>query len=240
MKKIIGILLLVVAFQASAQSNSELLKHYEAYYVQMKNQGDMQGVINALTHLNVLSPNKARLDTLAVLYMNGGKHMQALNTIGIDANTSDSNMAVEVKAVCLKALNEPQKALVHFEELFKRTPNVMIAYEMADMKIQLNDLAGATANIEYGLSNSKDEEMRTYYESQTPYQVPAKAAFTYLRGLTKFKLNQSDLDGAISVLDEAIALAPNFSLALLSKNALVARKNPPPAPEKKIIRNKIS
>ena len=187
MKKVIGILLLAVTFQLSAQSNSELLKHYEAYYSQMKKQGDMQGVINALTHLNVLSPNQARVDTLAVLYMNGGKHMQALNTIGIDANPNDSNMAVEVKAVSLQALNQPEKALVHFEELFKRTPNIMIAYEMADLKIQLNDLAGATANIEYGLSNSKEDEVRTYYDSQTPYQVPAKAAFTYLKGLAKFK-----------------------------------------------------
>ncbi|WP_347924286.1 hypothetical protein [Pontimicrobium sp. SW4] len=233
MKKVIGILLLVVAFQASAQTNSELLKHYEAYYAQMKKQGDMQGVINALTHLNVLSPNQARLDTLAVLYMNGGKHMQALNTIGIDANASDSNMAVEVKAVSLQSLNEPQKALVHFEELFKRTPNIMIAYEMADIKIQLNNIAGATVNIEYGISNSKDDEMRTYYDSQTPYQVPAKAAFVYLKGLAKYKLNQSDLDGAIALLDEAIALAPNFNLALLSKKALEARKNPPSTPAKK-------
>jgi len=233
MKKVIGILLLVVAFQASAQTNSELLKHYEAYYNQMKQQGDMQGVINALTHLNVLAPNQARLDTLAVLYMNGSKHMQALNTIGIDANSNDSNMAVEVKAVSLKALNQPEKALVHFEELFKRTPNIMIAYEMADIKIQINDMAGATVNIEYGIDNSKEDEMRTYYDSQTPYQVPAKAAFIYLKGLAKYKLNQSDLDGAIAILDEAIALAPNFNIALLSKNALEARKNPPPPPVKK-------
>ncbi len=233
MKKVIGILLLAVTFQVSAQSNSELLKHYEAYYSQMKKQGDMQGVINALTHLNLLSPNQARVDTLAVLYMNGGKHMQALNTIGIDANPNDSNMAVEVKAVSLQALNQPEKALVHFEELFKRTPNIMIAYEMADLKIQINDLAGATVNIEYGLSNSKEDEVRTYYDSQTPYQVPAKAAFTYLKGLAKFKLNQSDLDGAIAILDEAIALGPNFNLALLSKQALEARKNPPPPPVKK-------
>lgn len=227
MKKVIGILLMFVAFQMNAQNNSELLKHYEAYYTQMKKQGDVQGVINALTHLNVLAPNQARLDTLAVLYMNGGKHMQALNTIGIDKNENDSDMAVEVKAVCLQALNEPQRALEHFEVLFKRSPNVMLAYEMADIKIQLNDLTGARVNITYGMANSKDEVKRTYYDTQTPYQVPVKAAFTYLKGLVKFKENEQDLDGAIAILDEALALAPNFNLALLSKNALIARKNPP-------------
>lgn len=233
MKKVIGILLLAITFQATAQSNSELLKHYEAYYAQMKKQGDIQGVINALTHLNVLAPNQARLDTLAVLYMNGGKHMQALNTIGIDTNANDSNMAVEVKAVSLQAINQPEQALVHFEELFKRTPNIMIAYEMADLKIQINDIAGATVNIEYGLANSKDDEVRTYYDSQRPYQVPAKAAFTYLKGLAKFKLNQNDLDGAIAILDEAIALAPNFNIAIVGKQALEARKNPPAQTTKK-------
>ncbi len=233
MKKVIGILLVLVAFQASAQTNSELLKHYEAYYAQMKTQGDMQGVVNALTHLNILSPNQARLDTLAVLYMNGGKHMQALNTIGFDSNPNDSNMAVEVKAVSLKALNEPQRALVHFEELFKRAPNVMIAYEIADLKIQVNDIAGATVQIEYGIANSKPDEMRAYYDSQTPYQVPAKAAFLYLKGLAKYKLNQNDVDGAMVLLDEAIALAPNFNIALVSKKALEAIKNPPPPPIKK-------
>ena len=82
-------------------------------------------------------------------------------------------------------MNQPEKALVHFEELFKRTPNIMIAYEMADIKIQINDMAGATVNIEYGIDNSKEDEMRTYYDSQTPYQVPAKAAFIYLKGLAK-------------------------------------------------------
>ena len=55
----------------------------------MRTQGDVQGVINALTHLNILSPNQARKDTLAVLYMNEGKHIQALNTIGIDKNEND-------------------------------------------------------------------------------------------------------------------------------------------------------
>jgi len=70
MKKLVGLLVVLFAFQASAQSNNALLSHYEAYYKQMKKQGDVQGVIGALTHLNVLAPSQSELDTLVVLYMN--------------------------------------------------------------------------------------------------------------------------------------------------------------------------
>jgi tetratricopeptide (TPR) repeat protein len=227
MKKLLGILVFILAFQINAQDNNALLKHYEAFYKQMKNQGDVQGVINALTHLNILSPNKARLDTLAVLYMNDGKHIQALNTIGVERNEDDSDMAVEVKAVSLQAINQPKLAVEQFTELFKRKPNVMIAYELADLKIQLDDLTGASVNITYGIANAKEDMKRTFYEMQTPYQVPVKAAFLYLKGLIKFKENNElNIDAAIALLDEALQVAPNFNLAQISKNALLAKKTP--------------
>jgi tetratricopeptide (TPR) repeat protein len=227
MKKLLGLLVFILAFQINAQDNNALLKHYEAFYKQMKNQGDVQGVINALTHLNILSPNKARLDTLAVLYMNDGKHIQALNTIGVERNEDDSDMAVEVKAVSLQAINQPKLAVEQFTELFKRKPNVMIAYELADLKIQLDDLTGASVNITYGIANAKEDMKRTFYEMQTPYQVPVKAAFLYLKGLIKFKENNElNIDAAIALLDEALQVAPNFNLAQISKNALLAKKTP--------------
>lgn len=225
MKKLVGLLVIVFAIQASAQSNSALLSHYEAYYKQMKSQGDVQGVIDALTHLNILAPNQSRVDTLAVLYMNEGRHIQALNTIGIEKKTDDSDMAVEVKAVSLHALNQPARALEHYEVLFKRTPNPLVAYELADLKIQMDDITGANLNITYGIANSKDDIMRTFYESQQPYQVKMKAAFLYLKALAKFKENiETNIDPAIAILDEALAIEPNFNLAVISKNALVAKK----------------
>jgi len=228
MKKLIGIIVFVFAFQINAQDNKVLIKHYEAYYKQMQKQGDVQGVINALTHLNVLSPNKGRLDTLAVLYMNNNKHIQALNTIGIELNATDSDMAVEVKAISLQVLNQPKRAIEQFEELFKRSPSAMIAYELADLKTQVNDDMGATLHITYGIANSKAEIMRTFYETQTPYQVPIKAAFLYLKGLIKFKENNElNIDATIVILDEALKIAPNFNLASLTKTTLLARKNPP-------------
>ena len=63
----------------------------------------------------------------------------------------------------------------------------------SDLKIQLNDTTGAAINITYGLANATDDMLRAYYESQTPYQVPVKAGFTYLKGILKFTLNLSEL-----------------------------------------------
>lgn len=228
MKKLAGLLVFAFIIQINAQDNNALLKHYEAFYKQMQTQGDVQGVINALTHLTILSPNQGRLDTLAVLYMNDNKHIQALNTIGIEKNANDSDIAVEVKARSLQSLNQLERAIEQYEELFKRMPSAIIAYELADLKIQVNNDKGALLNITYGIANSKDEIQKTFYDSQRPYQVPIKAAFLYLKGLIKFKENQeTNIDAAVTLLDEALQIAPNFNLAQISKEALLARKNLP-------------
>ena len=225
MRNLYILLLFFTASLAYGQNDNSLLDHYKKYYEQMKSQGDVQGVINGLTHLNVLEPSQARADTLAVLYMNEGRHVQALNTIGIESNENDSDMAVEVKAISLQFLNQLDRSLVHYEELFKRKPNPLIAYELADIKIQLDDLMGATKNITFGIANSSSDIMRTYYETQGQYNVPMKAAFIYLKGLVKFKENKEDnIDAAIAIMDEALAIAPNFNLAKISKDALNSQK----------------
>ena len=109
MKHFLFFLTFLITYLTYSQSEKSMLTHYKEYYKQMRTQGDVQGVINALTHLNILSPSQARKDTLAVLYMNEGKHVQALNTIGIDRNENDSDMAVEVKAISLQVLNQIER-----------------------------------------------------------------------------------------------------------------------------------
>ena len=82
----------------------------------MKSQGDVQGVINALTHLNILEPSQARKDTLATIYMNEGRHVEALSTIGVKNNDSDSDLAIYVKSNSLRAINRFEESLVFFEK----------------------------------------------------------------------------------------------------------------------------
>ena len=225
MKNFITIAIFIFAVSLQAQESKNLLDHYSKYYKQMQSQGDIQGVINALTHLNIIDPNEKRKDTLAVLYMNEGRFIQALNTIGVENLDSDSDMAVEVKAISLQSLNEIERAFPHYEELFKRKPNPYIAYELADIKIQLNDFLGALKHITFGIANSNDDIYRNYFDTQTQYQVPMKAAFIYLKGLLTFKENkEKNIDKAITLMDEALELAPNFNLAKISIDALNAQK----------------
>lgn len=226
MKNIITTLALLISISAFSQSNQELLSHYQKYYKQMQSQSDIQGVINALTHLNILSPNQARTDTLATLYMNEGRHVEALNTIGIEKNEADSDLAVQVKAFSLKAINDIDQSLIHYEELFKRKPNPFIAYELAEMKIRKGDLLGATRNITFGIANSNGDIVRNYYETQQPYSVPMKAAFIYLKGLVKINEDrENNIDETIGIMEEALAVAPNFNMAKISIDALTAQKN---------------
>jgi len=208
-----------------AQTKTELTQHFEAYYEQMKKQGDIQGIINAMTHLDVLEPTQARKDTLAYLYVSDGRDLQALNTIGIEKNPTDSDMNVEVKAIALKALGQPKRALDQYEVLFQRQPSPNLAYEIADLKIQTQDIAGAKTNIEYGLANVKDDMVRTFYETQQPYQTSLKAALLYLKALALFSENQDEnVEIALATMNRALAIDPNFNLAKLSKDALLARK----------------
>lgn len=226
MKNIITTLALLISISAFSQSNQELLSHYQKYYKQMQSQSDIQGVINALTHLNILSPNQARTDTLATLYMNEGRHVEALNTIGIEKNEADSDLAVQVKAFSLKAINDIDQSLIHYEELFKRKPNPFIAYELAEMKIRKGDLLGATSNITFGIANSSGDIVRNYYETQQPYSVPMKAAFIYLKGLVKINEDrENNIDETIGIMEEALVIAPNFNMAKISIDALTAQKN---------------
>lgn len=227
MKKIVLIFLLFVGFAANAQSNDALLQHYEAFYKEMRMQGDVNGVITALTHLNILSPSVERRDTLAYVYANNNQHLQALNTVGIEKNESDSDLSVQVKAISLKALNQPKRALEQFEVLFSRNPNPYLAYEIADLKIQVGDNAGAVDDIEYGITNATDDMKYAFYERQQPYEVSLKAAFIHLKGLIQYNMDKDSIDTAIATIDEALALAPNFNLASLSKQALESRKEAP-------------
>ncbi|OQD44001.1 hypothetical protein BUL40_00140 [Croceivirga radicis] len=226
MKKLVTtFVFLALCSITTAQTNENLIKHYNAFYKQMRLQGDVNGIINALTHLNVLQPSEQRMDTLAYIYMNNNQYMQALNTIGIDKKSTDSDLAIQVKAVSLKSLNQPKRALEQFIALYERNKNPYLAYEIADLQIQTGDTDGAASYITYGITNATDDMKHAFFERQQPYEVSLKAAFYHLQGLLIFNEDKTKIDEAIAQMDKALEIAPTFNLASLSKQALETRKN---------------
>lgn len=225
MKNILFIFTLAFTTGLSAQSNTELVKHYEAYYKQMRTQGDTQGVINAITHLNILKPIEARKDTLAYIYLNEGKFNQALNTIGFEQKVTDSDIALEVKAVALKSLDQVELALPFYQTIYNKSKSAVVAYEIAEINLQLKQLVEARKYVELGLNDATDQQGKAFYETQQPYQVPLKAALLYLDALIKFNENKmTNIDAAVLILDKALAIAPRFNMALITKNTLIAQK----------------
>lgn len=209
----------------TAQTKTELQKHFQKYYEQMKKQGDIQGVINAMTHLDVLAPSQARKDTLAYIYVSEGRNMEALNTIGFEKNTTDSDLNTEIKAIALKSLGEYERALEFYNILYKKQPGAVVAYELADLMLQTNDLQGAQEKIEYGLANVTDDMRRTYFETQQPYQTSLKAGFLYLKAIATFSEDRDEnQEIALATLNRALAIDPNFNMARIAKDALLTRK----------------
>ena len=64
MKNLLVLLLILSGVSLKAQEKSAFENHYKAFYKQMRTQGDINGIIQALTHLNVIAPNTARRDTI--------------------------------------------------------------------------------------------------------------------------------------------------------------------------------
>ena len=224
MKKFILAVVVMSSLSITAQTKNELQKHFEKYYQQMKKQGDVQGVINAMTHLEVLAPTQARKDTLAYIYVSEGRNIEALNTLGIEKSDTDSDLNTEIKAIALNAVGERERALEFYNILYKKQPSPVLAYEIGDLMLQSGDIAGAKEKVEYGLANVTDEMRRTYYEQQQPYQTSLKAGFLYLKAIVTYSEDKdANQEIAIATLNRALAIDPNFNMAKISKEALLAR-----------------
>lgn len=225
MRKFILAVIAMGSIGITAQTKTELQKHFEGYYQQMKSQGDIQGIINAMTHLDVLAPSQARKDTLAYVYVSEGRNIEALNTIGIEQNASDSDLNTEIKAIALNALGERERALEFYTVLYNKKASPLLAYEIADIMLQTGNTEGAKEKIEYGLDTVTDDMRRTYFETQQPYQTSLKAGFLYLKAIVTFSENRDEnLEIALATLNRALAIDPNFNLARVSKEALMSIK----------------
>lgn len=206
-----------------ANSQDAIKKHYEAYYQQMKKFGDIDGAIEGLSHLVVMEPTEAKKDTLAYLYLQANKPLQAVNVVG----ESKSDLALRTKALAFKALNNPKQAIENYEALLTKSKSVLDAYELAQLQYGIQRLGEARATINFGLQNAKDEKVRIFVKGNSYLETPVKAAFLNMLGLIEYNSDKANIDRAIAIFDEALKIDPQFVLAAENKKGLLAQKNQP-------------
>lgn len=237
MKKITLCLIALVAITTTqAQKNKKknnievaLTKHYQAYYKMMLENNDLDGAIEGLSHLIVLAPSESKKDTLAYMYLQASKPMQAIKVIG----NSTSDLALKTKAIGFKNLNNPKKAIENYEALIQKNKSVLDAYELAQLQFSIQRLGEAKATINFGLQNSKEEKVRIFVKGNSYLETPIKAAFLNILGLIEYNLDKSNIDKAIAIFDEALKIDPQFVLALENKKGLLTQKEGKAVPAKK-------
>lgn len=237
MKKIIFCLLALVTFTITqAQKNKKknstdtaLTTHYQKYYKMMLENNDLDGAIEGLSHLIVLTPSQTKKDTLGYMYLQANKPMQAIKVVG----ASVSDLALRTKAIGFKNINNPKKAIENYEALIQKSKSVLDAYELAQLQFSIQRFGEAKATINYGFQNSKEEKVRIFVKGNSYLETPIKAAFLNILGLIEFSMDKSNIDKAIAIFDEALKIDPKFVLALENKKGLITQKEGKSAPVKK-------
>jgi len=228
MKKLIFCFLALVIFTSTqAQKNKKknttetgLTAHYQKYYKMMLENNDLDGAIEGLSHLIVLSPSQTKKDTLGYMYLQANKPMQAIKVVG----NSTSDLALRTKAIGFKKLNNLKKAIENYEALIPKSKSVLDVYELAQLQFSIQRFGEAKATINYGFQNSKEEKVRIFVKGNSYLETPIKAAFLNILGLIEFNMDKSNLDKAISIFDEALKIDPQFVLALENKKGLMTQK----------------
>jgi len=237
MKKIILCLVALIAItttQAQKKkkgNNTEaaLTTHYQKYYKMMLENNDLDGAIQGLSHLLILAPTEAKKDTLAYMYLQANKPLQAIKVVG----NSTSDLALKTKALGFKNINNPKKAIENYEALIQKSKNVLDVYELAQLQFSIQRYGEAKASINYGFQNSKEEKVRIFVKGNSYLETPIKAAFLNILGLIEYNLDKGNIDKAIAIFDEALKIDPQFVLALENKKGLIAQKEGKTTPAKK-------
>lgn len=210
-------------------TEAALTSHYKKYYKMMLNNNDLEGAISGLSHLIVLAPSEAKKDTLAYMYLQANKPMQAIKVVG----NSVSDLALKTKAVGFKNLNNPKKSIENYEALIQKNKSVLDAYELVQLQYSIQRMGEAKATINFGLQNSKEEKVRIFVKGNSYLETPIKAAFLNILGLIEYNLDKSNIDKAIAIFDEALKIDSQFVLALENKKGLLAQKEEKTAPTEK-------
>jgi len=204
----------LTAVGVKGQSNEELTKLYQDSYGRAMKYNDRFEAKSILYQLIALDPqNDSLLVNLAFLYIEAGQNascvMACIDALAINPQNTG---ALEITAVAYKNLGLKDKSLEAYEDLMLLTDNFEVLYKMAFLQYELGKYQQSVTNIDILLERPEAAETTVFITiDEEQKEFPIQAALYNLKGLVDKELG--DFDAAKSNYQEALRLAPDFSLA---------------------------
>ena len=209
---------------------SEMISHYKTFYKEMIKNKDYLSAIQGLNHLIILEPqNVARKDTLGLLYYTVDNPSLAINVL----KDSETELGLRTKALAYKKVKDLKQAIDSYEQLLEKFYNVKDAYELAQLQYGVQNFGNAKLTINKALAEAKDEKVQIIVARNSYIETPIKAAFLNILGLIEYNNNVANTDKAVKIFDQALAVDPEFILALENKKGILEKRNTPTVDAKK-------
>lgn len=208
--------------QAQPQTGvSPLTEHFYKKYVTAVKWNDFELAKSALYDLIIENPqNDSLILSLAYHYYENEQHVPAvLVSQQLLARNPKNAAALEISAIGYEAMGVRDRALQNYESLYLLSNNVNMLYKMAFLQYDLKRNTEAITSIDILLANKEVETLKVVFNDveNKPKEYPMKVALLNLKGLAVLE-HLGDKVAAKKLLDQALAIAPDFVLAKQNLN----------------------
>jgi len=228
MKKYILVFLLLVVAIACNNKNKTKNKHerYVKTYENALRLGDINVAINAC--YEILANDSTLInyyDTLVYLYLNtrnqGSTYLTARESLKYKP---DNPKMTRIAADYARDLGMPDTAIMFYRKTFSLTNDLENLYDVAQAQYNQGNYAGAeeTADLIIKNPNSEKQKISISLDKVEAQSVPLKAAALNVKGTIFIELGNKEI--ALRYIEEALALAPDFSVARKNKEDILTGK----------------
>lgn len=210
--------------QKNTNATSAIVSSNKTIYAKAIEYGDLNTAIVAAHTILANSPNDYHyMDSLVGLYYTSGNLVAAVN-VGNDilAAAPQNTTVRELVANSLIALDLSADALVHYNELYTRTGNLVYLYNVATTQFNMKNYTDCGFTVERLLkAESNMVKVNIATAEGDAQDVPIKAAALNIKGAIAMELNSLAI--AKENFEEALKVAPDFALAKNNLETLANR-----------------
>jgi tetratricopeptide (TPR) repeat protein len=218
------ILLFAVAFigfiptSCTAQKNTSagntIVTTSKTIYAKAVEFGDFNTAIVAAHTILANSPNDYHyMDSLVSLYYTSGNLVAAVNVGNTILDAAPQNTTVrELVANSLIGLGMNGEAIVHYNDLYSRTSNIIYLYNIATTEFGMKNYTDCGLTVERILkADGNMTNVAINGADGKAQDIPVKAAAYNIKGAIAVVVNNTAI--AKESFEEALKIAPDFSLA---------------------------